>query len=190
MDDAGVVLTRRKLNVDQYRRMAEAGILGRDDRVELIEGELIDMAPIGQDHAAAVDGLAYALIMACGDRAIVRVQGPVRLDHRNEPQPDFAVLRPRPDRYRTGEPPGPADILLLIEVSDSSLRFDRAVKLPLYARTGVAEVWIVDLQRRLLDAYTRPIDAGYADLATHQPGDTVALSQAPEIKVSLRSAFD
>ena len=125
MDDAGVLPARRKLTGDDYRRMGEAGIFGEGDRVELIDGQLIDMAPIGQSHAGLVNGLTEALVMACAGRAIVSPQNPVRLDRTSEPQPDLAVLRRRADFYATGEPPGPADTLLLIEVADSSLRFDR-----------------------------------------------------------------
>ena len=185
MDDAGVVPMRHKLDVDDYYRMADAGILGEDDHVELIDGEVIDMAPIGQCHAATVNRLNRALVMACGDKAIVSTQNPVRLDRLNEPQPDFAVFRPRADFYATGERPGPADVLLLVEVADSSLRYDRAIKLPLYARAGIAEVWIVDLQRRVLDAYRRPVGGEYAEVATHRPGDQLALAIAPEITVQL-----
>ena len=188
-DDAGEVMVRHKLDVDAYYRMAEAGILGEDDRVELIDGELIDMMPIGQGHAAVVNGLTRALVMACGDRAIVSVQNPVRLDRRNEPQPDFAVFRPRADFYAGGERPGPADTLLLVEVADSSLRFDRRVKLPLYARMGIGEVWIVDLKGRALDAHRRPADGGYGEVATHRPGERLALALAPEIVVRLDLMF-
>ena len=189
MDDAADVPTRRKLDVDIYYRMADAGILGEDDRVELIDGEIIDMAPIGQGHAAVVGGLTRSLVMACGNKAIVWVQNPVRLDRLNEPQPDFAVLRPRPDFYATGDRPGPADVLLLVEVADSSLRFDLTVKLPLYARAGIAELWIVDLKRRALDAFRRPAGGGYAEVTTHRPGDRLALSAAPGITVSLDLMF-
>ena len=189
MDDAAVVPTRHKLNVDDYYRMAEAGILGEHDRVELIDGELIDMAPIGQGHAGIVSGLNRALVMACGAKAIVSPQNPVRFDRLNEPQPDFAVLRPRADFYATGERAGTADVLLLVEVADSSLRFDRQVKLPLYARAGVGEYWIVDLKRRVLDAYRRPAGDGYTEMATYRPGDEVALALVPEIRVKLDLVF-
>ena len=189
MDDTGVVLTRHKLNVDDYCRMAEAGILGEGDRVELIDGELIDMAPIGQGHVAIVNRVTRALVLACGDRAIVSPQNPVRLDRLNEPRPDFAVFRPRADFYGAGDRPGPADVLLLIEVADSSVPFDRAVKLPMYARAGIAEVWIIDLKRRVLDVYRRPTRNRYRETATHQPGDTVTLALAPDIKVRLDRVF-
>lgn len=189
MDDTDLVLTRHRLDVDAYYRMAEVGILGEDDRVELIDGELIDMAPIGQDHAATVNKLTRALVMAFGEQAIVSVQNPVRLNRFNEPQPDFAVFRPRADFYATGERPGPSDTLLVIEVADSSLRYDRAVKLPLYARAGIAEVWIVDLRRRVVDVHRAPAGDGYATVETHGPDDTVTLALAPDIAVVLHRVF-
>ena len=189
MDDAAIAPARHKLNVHDYHRMADAGILGEDDRIELIDGDLIDMAPIGPGHAAIVNGLNEALVMACAGRAIVSPQNPIRLDRSSEPQPDLAVLRRRADFYAAGEPPGPADVLLLIEVADSSLRFDRTVKLPLYARAGIAELWIVDLHRRALDAYRRPAGDGYGELTTHQRGEQVALVLAPEIVVKLDLMF-
>ena len=189
MDESAVAPARHKLDVDDYHRMADAGILGGDDRVELIDGDLIDMAPIGQGHAAIVGGLTEALFIACAGRAIVWPQNPVRLDRTSEPQPDLAVLRRRADFYATGEPPGPADVLLVVEVADTSLRYDRTVKLPLYARAGIAEFWIIDLQRRLIDAYRMPQGDGYREMTTHQPGDHVALALAPEINVKLDLQF-
>ena len=189
MDDAADVLTQHKLDVDDYYRMAGAGILGEDDRVELIDGRIIDMAPIGQGHVASVNGLTRALVIGCGEKAIVSVQNPARLDRLNVPRPDFAVFRPRADFYAAGEPPGPADVLLLVEVADSSLRYDRTVKLPLYARAGIAEVWIVDLKRRVLHAHRRPTDGEYAEITTHHPGDHLALAAAPDITVRLDLAL-
>ena len=186
MDDTTLAPTRHKLDVHDYHRMGDAGILGEGDRVELIDGELIDMAPIGQGHAATVNRLTRALVMAFGEQAIVSVQNPVRLDRFSEPQPDFAVFRPRADFYETGERPGPPDTLLVVEVADSSLRYDRTVKLPLYARTGIPEVWIIDLRRRVLEAHREPGPDGYAMTETHGPEDTVTLAQVPEIAVALR----
>ena len=139
MDNAAVAPARHRLTVHDYHRMADAGIFGKDDRIELIDGDLVDMAPIGQGHAAVVARLTRALFMACADRAIVWPQNPIRLDQSSEPQPDVTVLRHRADFYADGERPGPADVLLLVEVADSSLRYDRTVKLPLYARAGIAE---------------------------------------------------
>ena len=189
MDDTDLAPARHRLDVDDYHRMAEAGILGEDDRVELIDGELIDMAPIGHDHIATVNGLNHALFVACGERAIVSIQNPLRLDRLNEPQPDVVIFRPRPDFYRTAPFPGPADVLLVAEVADSSLRYDRTVKLPLYARAGIGEVWIVDLRRLVVDVHRTPAGDGYATVGTHGPEDTVTLALAPGIAVALRRVF-
>ncbi len=189
MDDAHILPARHKLDVAVYHRMAEACLFGPEERIELIEGDLIDMAPIGQGHAAIVTGLTGALVMACAGRALVSPQNPIRLDRTSEPQPDFAVLRRRADMYATGERPGPADVLLLIEVADSSLRFDRTVKLPLYARAGIAEYWIVDLGRRVVDVYRVPDGGAYREMTTHTTGDRIALTLAPEIVVTLDLVF-
>src|ERR1041384_3203670 len=131
-------LTRWQFTVDDYHRMTEAGILLEDDRVELIEGELIQMSAIGNRHNAAVDRLTELFVERLQHRGIVRVQGSVRLNERNEPQPDLVILRRRPDFYERSTA-GPDDIFLVIEVADSSLDFDREIKAPLYARTGIQE---------------------------------------------------
>lgn len=189
MDQAAIAPARHKLTVHEYHQMADAGIFNEDSRIELIDGDLIDMSPLGQGHAAVVNRLTRALVMAYGDRAIVSIQNPVRLSLVSEPQPDVAILRCRDDFYDTGEPPGPADVLLLIEVADSSLRFDKTVKLPLYARAGIGEVWIVDLQKRVLDAHRRPAGGSYEKATRHLTGEHLALVLAPEIVVDLRSVF-
>lgn len=189
MDNLATAPARHRLGVDEYHRMVEAGIFGKGDRIELIDGDLIDMAPIGQGHAAIVGGLNEALFMACAGRAIVWPQNPIQLDQSSEPQPDLAILRRRADFYATGERPGAADVLLLVEVADSSLRFDQKVKLPLYARAGIAELWIVDLQRRVLYAYRKPDGDAYGEMTTHQPGDQIGLVLAPEIIVTLDLVF-
>jgi Uma2 family endonuclease len=189
MDDVRELPARHRLDVDDYHRMGEAGIFGDNKRIELIDGKLIDMAPIGQDHAAIVNRLNRTLVLTSGELAIVSTQNPVRLNQHSEPQPDLAILRYRADFYETGEPPGPADVLLLIEVSDSSLAFDRGVKLPLYARAGIAEVWIVDVQRRTLDAYRKPAGDAYAEASTHFAGELLAPAMAPELVVRLDMVF-
>ena len=188
MDDVIGLPARHKLDVHAYHRMAEAGIFRETDRIELIEGDLMDMAPIGQGHAALVCSLSEALFIACSGRAIVWIQNPIRLDLHNEPQPDLAVLKRRSDFYAIGHRPGPADTLLVIEVADSSVRFDRTVK-PLYARAGIVEYWIVDLKQRRLDAHRVPRGDDYAEVTTHSSGDTLALAAAPEIVVKLSLMF-
>ena len=178
MNEAGLAPARHRLSVDDYHRMAETGILAADARIELIDGDLIDMAPIGQEHAASVGRLAQALFMACAGRAIVWRQNPILLDDASEPQPDLAILRPRDDFYARGTRPGPADTLLVVEISDTSLRYDRGVKLALYARAGIGEVWIVDLQHGVLEACSEPAGAAYQSMLTHAAGPQVALRLA------------
>lgn len=160
---------RHRISVDDYHRMSEVGLLAHDARVELIDGEVFDMAPIGSQHAAVVSALAQLLFTTVGHRANVTVQQPVRLDRRSEPQPDLALLKPRADFYAAAHP-APADILLLIEVSDSTLRYDREIKLPLYARRGVPEVWLIELQRRMLHRLRGPADGRYAHVTAHDGG--------------------
>ena len=189
MDDGAVLPARHKLDVDAYYRMADAGIIAHDARIELIDGELIDMAPIGQGHASTVDRLTEALFIACQGRAIISVQNPVRLNQLNEPQPDLTVLRRRDDFYGTGNRAGPADVLLLIEVSDTSLRYDQTVKLPAYARAGIAEYWVVDLPRRAVIVHRQPVADSYADISTKGPGDQLALALAPEVVIALNLVF-
>ncbi len=187
MHDTDTLIRRHRLHVDAYHQMGAAGIFSPDDRVELLNGEVIDLAPIGPDHAAAVDALNEALVTACGAAASVSTQSSVRLDQFSEPEPDFSVSRRRADRYRTARPT-PADILLLVEVSDSSLRYDRVVKLAAYARAGVPEYWIVDLRRRVVDVHRDPSGDFYATVTTHGPTDTITLAMAA-ISVSLDGVF-
>ena len=183
------VPVRHKLDVDTFYGMAEAGLFKPEERVELIEGEIFDMAPIGQDHEASVIGLTRALVLACGDRGLVSTQNSVRMAPWSAPQPDFAVLRYREDFYRTGERAGPADVLLVIEVADSSLRFDQGVKLRLYARAGIPEYWIVNLKARVLTAHRAPAGDSYAAVTDHGAGETLGLAADPHIAITLDRLF-
>ena len=149
------LLTRRRFTIDEYYCMAQAGILHEDDRVELIEGEIIEMSPIGSRHVACVNRTARWFDRGVGDRAIVSVQNPIRLSRHSEPQPDVALLRTRPDFYASALP-GPGDVLLVIEMADTSLAYDRRVKLPLYAEAGIPEVWIVDLTQERIQVHRDP----------------------------------
>lgn len=163
---------RHRVSVEDYHRMARSGILRAADRVELIEGEVIDMAPIGSRHAAAVKRLIASLQGRLGAAAILAVQDPLRLGERSEPQPDLMLLKPRADFYRDAHP-GADDVLLLIEVADSSAGYDQGIKLPLYARHGVGEVWIIDLDNNRVQFHRRPRGATYAESsATETPGPT------------------
>jgi hypothetical protein len=152
-------VSRRPITVSEYHRMAEVGILYEDDRVELIEGHLIAMSPIGTEHAGAVNWLNRALVLAVGDAGIVSVQNPVRLSDRTEPQTDFTVLKPRPDDYRKA-PARPEDVLLLIEIADSSLKYDRAVKRRFMEVTGSRSFgsWTLAVERWKF-AQRRPTEA-------------------------------
>lgn len=175
---------RHRITVDEYYRMAEVGLLAPDARVELIEGEIIDMAPIGTDHASVVNRLNRLLVMAVGERGIVQIQGPARLDRYSEPEPDVAVFAPREDFYRHVRPTL-AETLLVIEVSDSTLRYDRDVKVPLYARHGIPEVWVVDLQHGELRIYRSPEGERFVDeTVTREPGIT-DLRALPGVQVDL-----
>ncbi len=185
MDQAALMPTRHKLDADSYYRAAATGVLKPDERVELIAGAIIDMAPIGPDHEGDVIALNRALVEACGRRALVSPQNSLRLGRWSAPQPDFTVLRPRADLYRKGERAGPADALLVIEVSDSSLHYDRMVKLPMYARAGICEVWILDVAKRVVTSHRDPSADGYSTVSTHLSGETIALAQDPTLIVKL-----
>jgi Uma2 family endonuclease len=154
--------TRRRLDIDVYYRMAESGILTDPRHVELIDGEIIDMAAIGSPHAAVTNRLARLFSRALRDEAaLVNVQSPLRLDPYNEPQPDVMLLRPRADDYRASHPSA-ADVFLLVEVSETSLAYDRSIKLALYAKFGVPEVWIIDLPGNAVEVYREPKEGAYA----------------------------
>ena len=175
---------RHLLSVHDFHRMGEAGILAGDDRIELIDGGLIDMAPIGSAHAGMVIRLSQRLSGALAGRALVSSQNPVRLDERSEPQPDIAVLRSRRDFYQESHP-GPSDVLLVIEVADSSLDYDRDVKVPLYARHGVPEVWLVDLNARHVSVYRRPDGGAYREVLRPGGAETLVPALLPDLSMSL-----
>ncbi len=169
----GTTLPLRAWTAAEYEQMVAAGVLGEDDRVELVEGEIVEMAPVGARHAASVNALARLLQRQVGDRALVSVQNPVRLSPRSEPQPDLAVLAWRDDGYRD-ELPGPADVLLVVEVAESSVATDRDVKLPLYGRAGIGEAWLVDLPAGTIEVHTGPSPAGYRGRSVHGIGALVS----------------
>jgi Uma2 family endonuclease len=179
-------LTRWRFTVHDYHRMGEAGILHEDDRVELIEGELVEMTAIGTRHFSCVNRLTRMLVMKGGDEAIVSVQNPVRLNEYNEPQPDLTVIRPRDYRESL---PTPEDVLLLIEVSDTTLAYDRGVKLPLYARAGIREVWIVDLPGETIERYTDPLKEGYRGADRLRRGQTLESLSLPGLTPSVDEVF-
>jgi Uma2 family endonuclease len=153
---------RRLITTLEYHRMGEAGILDEAERVELIQGQVVVMAAIGSPHAGTVNTLNRLLVTAIGANGVVSVQNPVWLDKYSEPQPDLTVLKPRPDDYK-GWTPRPKDVLLLIEVAHTSLKYDCLVKLPLYALAGIAEVWIVNVEAGEVEVWRNPVGESYAD---------------------------
>jgi Uma2 family endonuclease len=176
--------TRRRFDVDTYYRMAEAGVLGDPRRVELIDGEIIDMAAIGSQHAEVTNRLARLFSRALRDEtALVNVQSPLRLDSYNEPEPDVMILRPRAGGYRASHP-GAADVLLLAEVSETSLAYDRGVKLPLYAKFEVPEVWIIDLVGGAVEVYREPKDGAYAS-RERLAGGSLAPTLVPDVTIDV-----
>jgi Uma2 family endonuclease len=171
---------RRLFTVEEYHRMAEAGILGADERVELIEGEVVQMAPIGPRHVGCVINATRLFITRLGDRAVVSPQNPVVIRPRSEPQPDLLVLRPRAVSY-SRELPGSPDVLLAVEVADTTVRFDRIVKARLYARAGIAEFWLFLATDDALEVYREPGADGYASVTVHGPGQMVSPLAFPDV---------
>lgn len=180
----GTDVKPRRFTVEEYYEMGRAGILHEDDRVELIDGEIVEMSPIGSRHAGCVKRLIHWFVNGVGDRAVVSAQDPVRIDRLSEPQPDLAVLQSRQDYYANGHP-GPEDVVLLIEVAETSARYDREVKLPLYARAEIGEVWLIDLEAGEVEAHRRPGQGTFTDVERYGRGDTVAPEAFPELSVSV-----
>jgi Uma2 family endonuclease len=182
------LLPRHRITVDEYYRMAEVGLIAPDARTELIEGEVIEMPPIGSPHASAIDRLEHLLRPNLGESARIRVQHPVHLDNYSEPQPDLAVVLPKNDFYHSNHPT-PADIYLIVEVSQSSFRMDFEVKATLYARHLVPEVWVIDLERSQIHFLRSPRNGVYVDVSISEKPGVVALSALPSVKVDLSELF-
>jgi len=176
--------TRKRFTVDDYYRMAEAGILTETDRVELIEGEIVEMSPIGDRHAMAVNRATMIFTRGIGDQAVVSIQNAAHIDRYNEPQPDVVLIRPREGFYGTRHP-RPEDVVLLIEVSDTTLRFDRSVKLPIYARSGICEVWIVDLINNAIHVHREPTGRSYAVIGTKGRGESISVQAFPKFEIKV-----
>ena len=177
-------LERRLFTVAEYHQMIQAGFFGEDDRLELLEGELVAMTPINARHAGHVDRLATLFQERLKKRATIRVQSPVRLDEHSEPQPDVALLRPRSDYY-TQSHPGPEDVLLVVEISDTSANYDRDVKIPAYGRAGIAEAWLVSLVDGQVEVYRDPTPHGY-HLTLHAfRGEQIAPQAFPDAQLEV-----
>jgi Uma2 family endonuclease len=179
-----VQIARRSFTVAEYYRMAEAGILSEDDRVELLDGEVIEMSPIGSRHAACVDRLNNFLSRVSKQRFIVRVQNPIRLDDYSEPQPDVTLLRVRSDFYAETHPTS-ADVLVVIEVADSSVELDRQVKLPLYAQAEIPEFWLANLPNDTVEFYARPVNGVYQVAKIFGRGETITSQMVTNLQISV-----
>ena len=185
---ASQVPRRHLITVGEYLQMGATGVLGPEARVELIDGEIIDMAPIGAPHAGGVNRLLAALSGTLAERAVVSAQNPILLGDISAPQPDLALLRPRDDYYAQAHP-GPGDVLLLIEVAESSLAYDRETKLPLYARFQIPEVWLVDLIGRHLDVYRDSDDVRYTTQFRARDLGRVEVAALPGLALDLNGLF-
>ncbi len=154
---------RYRFTVEEFYRMLDAGIFTEDDRVELVEGDIVDMMPIGARHAFCVDTLTAIFVAQSRGRYIVRVQGPLRVGPTSEVLPDLMLLRPPPERYREAHPTS-EDVLLVVEVAETSSAYDREVKVPLYARYGIPEHWLINLQDNVIEVYREPSQYGYKEV--------------------------
>ena len=176
-----VQLARKRFTTADYNRMIEVGLLGKDDHVELIDGEIFEMSPIGPRHAACVDRL-NTFLHALSFQWIIRVQSPIQIDPDSEPQPDLALLKARADFYSSGHPTV-ADVLVVIEVSDTTLEKDRGVKLPLYARAGIPEAWVVDLYNDRVEVHSDPLNGIYQRSRIVQRDQDVQSDVIPQLKL-------
>lgn len=173
-------LLKRLFTVEEFHRMTDVGILTESDRVELIEGEILQMAAIGTRHASCVRRLIRLFSEQLSDRVLIDAQNPVELGPFSEPQPDIALLQWRDDFYESRHPQ-PEDILLIVEVADTTLESDRQLKIPLYARTGILEVWLVNLNQNSIEVYRQPTAQGYQQIQIYQPTQSVTIQAFPEI---------
>lgn len=163
-------LLKRQFSIQDYQQMVVAGILSEDERVELIQGEIIKMSLVGIRHASCVKRLNKLFSQLLGDRAIVAVQDPVELSNLSEPQPDLALLLPLDDFYAAGHPQ-PQDILLLVEVADTTIESDRAIKIPLYAGSEITEVWLIDVNEQVIEVFREPTANSYQSIQKFQQGE-------------------
>ena len=173
---------RRRFTVDEYYKLAEVGILVPDERVELLAGEIIRKAPIDSKHAYSVTQFAEEFFAQKGRRVTIRVQNPIRLSAGEEPEPDVAIVHRKDDGYASGHPRS-RDVILLIEVADTSAGFDRRHKLPMYALHGIPEVWLGDINARTVEVYDQPMAAGYGRVRVFDAGEMLSLAAFPDLEI-------
>ncbi len=182
------ILTRRRITVEEYEVMYEAGVFKPDERLELINGEILKVAPMNAPHISYVIRLSRIFTERLTKRAIVSTQLPVVLSEDSEPEPDISILRWRSDDYFSGKPSA-QDVYAIIEVASTSLVYDRRIKVPLYARAGVPEVWIVKVQERELEVYRNPKGEAYSESRVLKPSDVVSLLAFPDVEILLSEVF-
>ena len=175
-----VQLLRRLFTVDECYKMLEAGILTENERLEIIRGEIIKISSITPPHAACVKRLNKLFFLRLGETVTVGIQDSVRLNNTSEPQPDISLLQRRPDFYET-QKPQPENVFLLIEVSDTTIKYDREIKVPLYAENNIVEVCLVNLTEDCLEVYRQPTANGYEIVQTFQRGETVEIQALPNV---------
>lgn len=179
---------RYKWTVDDYHKLIDAGVFTSESRIELIEGELIEMAPVGGPHIGTANRLTKMLVLAVGDHGVVSVQNPVTLPPYSEPEPDFSILRPGAGMPASGVPRA-EDVLLLIEVADTTLRYDRSTKLRLYANKGIVEYWIVNIEKKRIETYADPTSGGYATTGALASGDRATPRALPMVQLDVAAIF-
>ncbi len=179
-----VQLLTRKFSTSQYHQMLETGILTESDRVELIRGEIVEMAAIGRRHASQVRRLNAFFSAQLGERAIVDVQNPIELSDRSEPQPDIALLHPREDFYELRHPQ-PHDVFLIVEVADTTIETDRQIKIPLYAEAQIIEVWLINLNEQCVEVYRHPQANEYTAVRIFHRGESLSILAFPELAIAV-----
>jgi Uma2 family endonuclease len=179
-----VQIARRHFSVAEYYKMAAAGVFSEGDRVELIEGEIVEMNPIGSRHAACVGRLTELLGRLVVGKVIVWVQNPVQVSDYSEPLPDVALLKRRDDFYAQANPQ-PPDVLLIVEVADSSVEYDRDIKMPLYARAGIPEVWLVNLPKETVEVYSQPLEGEYREICLVKRGESLSAKSIPNLTIDI-----
>lgn len=177
-------LLKRLFTVEEYYQMYEAGLFANGERVELIRGEIIKMSPIGRRHAACVDRCNYTFAYKLGKKVIIRIQNPLALDNNSEPEPDLMLLKCRDDFYESGHPQ-PTDVLLLIEVADSTIDSDRTLKIPVYAEDGIAEVWLIDINNACIEVYLQPTSEGYQEFCKYYRGQNLSILAFPDVSIAV-----
>jgi len=187
-EDESVRIVHHKFTVDDYYRMLEIGVLAEDDRVELIDGEVREMCPIDPVHAANIDRLNRLLSRRINEQTIIRVQNPIRLHDNTEPIPDLTLVRWQDDFYEHHHPL-PADVLILIEVANTSLAYDRKEKLPRYAAAGIPEVWLINIARQTIEQYTTPANGQYTERVVLNRGQTLTPKAIDGIELTVDQIF-